>query len=55
MTVVFNEFGLDDGEVGVDNGGCGRRFLSSKQQQSETVKKGKKETKILMRVVFGKR
>lgn len=45
MTVVFNEFGLDDGEVGVDNGGCGRRFLSSKQQQLETVKKSNRRKK----------
>lgn len=37
MSVVFNEFGLDDGEVGVDNGSSGRRFLLSKQQQSERV------------------
>lgn len=49
MGVVFYEFGLDDGEVGVDNGSSGCRFLTLKQHQSV------KEKKILLWVMSEKR
>lgn len=39
MGVVFYEFGLDDGEVGVDNGSSGCRFLTLKQHQSVNERK----------------